>query len=220
MSPIVLLFLQLAQVFAAIYPLDSKGKPTANSIETFYVDPLHLWSNRDLWKQGRKELNPAIRRLLRLANAAVADKNVYSVTKKPSNALPPSNDPRDFYSLARFYWPNPAGGIYIRKDGLTNPEIYTLPDSTYLRVVMNDVFNLGLAYFFTGNETFAATAASRLNAWCLDPATRMNPNLNYANWVKGQTLQNSTASLSAGGLLGKKFGRIYRVRYVQSLSFN
>ncbi|KAI8918824.1 alginate lyase-domain-containing protein [Entophlyctis helioformis] len=103
--------------------------------------------------------------------------------------LPPSNDPHDYYSAARYYWPDaakpPSGLPYARFDGYTNPEIYLHQDPQFLQVVIDDVFNCALAFFYTRNETYAATAARRLQVWFIDPVTAMNPNLNYANWVKG-----------------------------------
>jgi hypothetical protein len=44
---------------------------------------------------------------------------------------------------------------------------------------------LALAYYFKGIEDYAAKAAQTLRAWFFDPATRMNPNLQYAQAVLG-----------------------------------
>ncbi|KAJ3298442.1 hypothetical protein HK104_010702 [Borealophlyctis nickersoniae] len=193
---------------ALTYPVDSAGNPQPGAIETYYMDPVNLWENRNIWRSGRKELNPAINRVIRLASGASNDMATYTVTSKPSTFLPPSNDPHDYYSLARYYWPNnsTANGLpYMRVDGSVNPEIYQLPDATYLQIVFADVWSCGLAYFFTGNETYAATAVKRIRDWFLNDTTRMNPNMNYASWVKGMPAvgpngENATA-LNAGGLL-------------------
>ena len=125
----------------AIWPLSGEVHP----IETFYISPQNLWTNRQYYKEGNRALvtillktlylflqNPAINRAIREADAAILDNIVYSVTAKQNLKieLPPSNDPKDFYSLARYYWPdkNSTTGLpYTRIDGQTNPEINTLP---------------------------------------------------------------------------------------------
>jgi hypothetical protein len=49
----------------------------------------------------------------------------------------------------------------------------------------DNVKTLALAYYLTGNASYADRAASQIRCWFLDPATRMNPHLKYAQLVKG-----------------------------------
>jgi len=42
-----------------------------------------------------------------------------------------------------------------------------------------------LAYYFSDDNTYAEYAAKLIRVWFLDPATKMNPNLNYAQAIKG-----------------------------------
>jgi hypothetical protein len=138
-----------------------------------------------------------------LGQAAIDDPVKYTVTAKPS--LPPSGNAHDYYSLARYYWPNSSSPVYTRRDGQTNPEIYSLPDSTYLNVVVNDVYNLAVSYFFSGDEKYAKKATERVRVFFLNDDTKMNPNLDYASWVKGYTQDaiNGQVKLEAtGGLTG------------------
>jgi hypothetical protein len=53
--------------------------------------------------------------------------------------------------------------------------------------VARAVATLGLAYYFTGNEPYAEHAALLTRTFFLDPATRMNPNLNYAQFIPGRS---------------------------------
>lgn len=50
----------------------------------------------------------------------------------------------------------------------------------------NAVTTLSLAWYFSGDERYAQKAVSYLNTWFLDKRTMMNPNLNYAQVIRGQ----------------------------------
>ncbi len=112
-----------------------------------------------------------------------------SVVDKPQPAG--SGDPHDYLSHARYYWPNPAtkdGMPYVKRDGETNPEIYSVRvDKKRLLMMKGAAETLGLAYALTGNEAYAEHAARHLRAWFIAPATRMNPHLDYAQVIPGTT---------------------------------
>ncbi|PYF72398.1 alginate lyase family protein [Pedobacter nutrimenti] len=112
---------------------------------------------------------------------------------KPKSVLdksftPPSGSKHDYMSLAPYFWPDPAkadGRPYIRKDGERNPEIRTITDGTYLSDLNNKCKFLSLAYYFTNTEKYAAKASQLMQIWFLNPETKMNPNLNYAQAIRG-----------------------------------
>lgn len=197
---------------ALVWPIDSKGVPVPGSIRTFFMNPVNLWKNRELYQQGYRQLNPAVNRVIRRCTGALRDNNTYAVTAKTGDQAAPSNNIHDYYSLARYFWPNasaPNGLPYMRADGYINPEIYLIPDPAYVSVMFDDIQVCSLAYFFSGNETYARVATKRIRDWFLDPNTYMSPNLQFANWVKGTPLQIATGNTSgisvssqSGGLLG------------------
>lgn len=93
----------------------------------------------------------------------------------------------DFYSEGDYWWPNPEDpdGPYIRKDGKTNPENF-VSHRKAMRNLNEWVSSLVAAYKITGDEKYANHALRHLRAFFLDPATLMNPNLLYAQAIKGR----------------------------------
>lgn len=92
----------------------------------------------------------------------------------------------DYYSEADYWWPDPAkpGGPYIRRDGYSNPAKFTLHrDALILMGVI--VPALTAAWKMTRKRRFALAAARHLEAWFVEPATRMNPHLDHAQAVIG-----------------------------------
>ena len=95
--------------------------------------------------------------------------------------------PNDFYSNGDYWWPDPTktdGLPYIQRDGQTNPENFN-QHRLAVRQLRDAVAALGAAYKLTAEDRYAAKAAELLRVFFLDPATRMNPHLNYAQAIPG-----------------------------------
>ena len=133
-----------------------------------------------------ESLQPALKALVKAADKALATAPP-SVTEK--DKTPPSGDKHDYMSIATYFWPDPTksnGLPYIRHDGKVNPETgNNAYDSARIATMGENVETLAMAYYFTRNEAYAAHATKLLRVWFLDPATRMNPNLNFAQAVRG-----------------------------------
>lgn len=100
----------------------------------------------------------------------------------------PSGDKHDYFSMARYWWPNPKtedGLPYIRKDGQVYPGTGGLGREA-LSAHQKQVEILALAYYYTGLEAYAAKCADCLRAWYINPETRMNPNMEYSQVVLGR----------------------------------
>jgi Alginate lyase len=151
----------------------------------YALDGNILAANKARVASGDASLKPAYLKLLRDANDAMLFGPV-SVMEKTT--VPPSGDKHDYMSLAPYHWPDPAkadGLPYIRKDGQTNPEVKNYKDKEYLPALCESVYALSMAYYFSGDKKYADKASKLIRVWFLDTATKMNPNLNYGQAIKG-----------------------------------
>lgn len=159
---------------------NQRGDPTL-----FALDAKALEKNRSRIKTKDAGILPAYEALLKEARKAL-DFGPVSVMEKKH--LPPSGSKHDYMSLAPYHWPDPSkpGGLpYIRKDGQTNPEVKEYKDKEYMPMLCDALRTLSLAWYFSGENMYAEHASKLLRTWFLDTATRMNPNLNFAQAVKG-----------------------------------
>ncbi|GGG86274.1 alginate lyase family protein [Edaphobacter dinghuensis] len=92
--------------------------------------------------------------------------------------------PRDFYSEAEDYWPDPAkkDGAYLQRKGVANPDAFTAHRDAMLDLSIW-VAALASAYLLTKEERYAQAAIQHLRAWFVDPATSMTPSLMYAEVI-------------------------------------
>ena len=175
LSAIALLVLLPTQ-FAATPPV---------SPQTFLLDPARLNSTKEAIAKHDPSLADAWAALSADADKALSVER-FSVVDK--GVTPPSGSKHDYMSQAPYFWPDPSkpGGVpYIRKDGERNPEINKITDHRAIDGLVANTHTLALAYYFSGDERYASKGASLVRAFFLDPTTRMNPNLEYAQFIPG-----------------------------------
>jgi len=92
----------------------------------------------------------------------------------------------DYFSEGDYWWPNPKdpSGPYIRRDGESNPANFVVHRDLLIRLSVR-MPALTTAWRLTGRRQFADHAMEHLHAWFVDPTTRMNPNLEYAQAIHG-----------------------------------
>lgn len=136
---------------------------------------------------GDRKLREEVKSLTEQADSWLG-KGPWTVTDKPRPAA--SGDIHDYLSQAPYFWAslpptaeNPRGCPYVERDGVRNPEAEIGTDRVDAGNVLKSVPVLTLAWYYTGKKEYAEHASEILRTWFVDPETRMNPNLNYAQGI-------------------------------------
>lgn len=148
-----------------------------------------------------------------LVSAADADLTAGPWSVMDKTLTPPSGDKHDYMSLARYYWPSPAdasadgsaGGCpYVHLDGQTNPDCASSKyDHATRHAAMDAIYDLSLAWYFTGDARYADRAELVARTWFLNAATAMNPNINFGEGVPCLRSGAATGVLNWTELLGE-----------------
>ncbi len=108
------------------------------------------------------------------------------VTVTASSSPKSAGGKHDFFSEADYFWPDPKNpdGPYINRDGMSNPENFVA--HRYAMIRFSEIIGaLASAYQITGDEKYVKHAIVHLKAWFVNQETLMNPNLAYAQAIKG-----------------------------------
>src|SRR5690606_22068247 len=111
-----------------------------------------LVENRQRIQEGDENYKVIYEKLLTRADSLL--------TKEPLKVIdgdiPPTGDPRDFYTIGKFSWRNPDtpdGMPYIRGDGRYNEEAFgDRFDLTRFQQTLNAINTLSLTWFYSNEE--------------------------------------------------------------------
>ncbi|MFD2787709.1 alginate lyase family protein [Hymenobacter rubripertinctus] len=179
--------MRLLLFFLVGWLLTTPGRAAATAAPTGWLllDSAVLSAYKSAYQARHQPETPQVQALLDQAGKLLK-REPYTIVGKPQT--PPSGDKHDYISQAPYWWPDPSkpdGKPYMQKDGLRNPESAAMKDSETLGKLCADVQTLALAYYFSGEARYAEKAADLLRVFFLDPATRMNPNLNFGQGIPG-----------------------------------
>lgn len=141
----------------------------------------------EAYRAGDSRAVEAVNRVAAEADSTLLGMEPLTVTAK--RQLPPSGDRRDYLSLSPYWWPDPSkpdGLPYIRRDGERNPEVYDCPERENGDRLGMVTRTLAVLYRVTGDERYAEKCAQLLRTWFLDPELGMNPNMTYAQLIRGR----------------------------------
>ena len=120
-------------------------------------------------------------------NRAKAHLNSVPVTVTDAHCTRSAGGINDFYSEGDYWWPDPnnPGGPYQQRDGQTNPENFTA--HRYAMIRLSEITaTLTSAWLITKDKAYSEKALEHLNAWFVNPLTKMNPHLLYAQAIYGK----------------------------------
>ncbi|TXT07333.1 hypothetical protein VHUM_03053 [Vanrija humicola] len=115
--------------------------------------------------------------------------------------LAPSGDKHDYMSWRPYFWPDctnagnttelPYSEVFKQcefknEDGNLNPNARLINNIGDFDDMANAVWFNALSWGITRSSTYSKRAIAYLNTWFLDPETKMNPNLNYAQMMGGK----------------------------------
>ncbi|MFJ5062880.1 alginate lyase family protein [Streptomyces nigra] len=166
---------------------DARERHTPRAPHTVVLDGSRMQRTKVRLDHGDPEIRRAVRGL-RVRADAWLDQGPWTVVDKPRPA--PGGDVHDYLSQAPYWWPttpptadNPWGCPYEQRDGQRNPEVDSGTDRQDVEKTFDASYDLSLAWYYTGERRYAEKAARVLRTWFLDPATRMNPDLDHAQFI-------------------------------------
>ncbi len=173
-----------------------------NTKKVSNIDYKSLETQKSLIKKGDKKSVENYNILLTKADNLLKVDG-FSVTKK--TGVPPSKNKHDYMSIGPYWWPNPNtenGLPYIRKDGEINPETRNnFTDFVEKKNFISAIKTLKDAFFYSDDKKYANKNIEFINTWFLDETTKMNPNVNFGQYVPGQSEGRCFGIIEFDGLI-------------------
>jgi hypothetical protein len=157
----------------------------AQAPKVFLMDANHLVEVKKRYAANHEAIVALVDSLKKEADPLL---NMKLISVMDKEFTPVSGNKHDYMSQAPYFWydsTKPNGRPYMRRDGEHNPEIKRITDRTYIGDLENATRKLSLAWYMTGDEKYAQKSAALIRNWFFNEATKMNPNLNYAQGIPG-----------------------------------
>lgn len=168
------------------------GEPAAHDLAassatlpaTYLWEPSVLAQVRARVRANDPRFAAAIASLRAQAEAELAGPLV-AVTDKSDDLAASVGGKHVYASVSVYFWPDPRDPTapWIKHDGKRNHAAIDSFDYNRIKTLQQRVTTCALAAYFTGDARFAQRAAAQARTWFITPATRMEPNLDYAQCV-------------------------------------
>lgn len=157
-----------------------------NKKYSFLIILLCVWILSSCAASGRKEVNVLASLEKHVIKLAANMLNDEPTTVTSFIAERSAGGIHDFYSEGDYWWPDPQNPDrpYVQRDGETNPDNFVAHRHAMVRFSMI-VGNLTSAYLITKEARYKDAALRHIRAWFMNDDTKMNPNLLYAQAIKG-----------------------------------
>jgi Alginate lyase len=74
---------------------------------------------------------------------------------------------------------------YVARDGQVNPDVRLLNGPEAINSVSQSIIYNAIAYALQKTSSYSAAATSFIDTFFLNPSTKMNPNMNFGQMVRG-----------------------------------
>jgi hypothetical protein len=172
----------------------SAGPSASRPPATVLIDGNRLVADRQKLARRDAQLRTELARLKKSADA-VLTAGPWSVMDKKQ--VPPSGDRHDYYSQAPYWWPGPHGCPYEQRDGERNPDVDKISDHAGRDKAWSAIYDLTLMWYYTGDSRYARRAELDIRVWFLNSATRMNPNMRFAQVIPCDDTVRGTGIIEA-----------------------
>lgn len=162
----------------------------AAALSSAGIPEILIAGRKDRWPPSIDVAAIDRQRILRAADQYMGEA---PITVTAFTAARSAGGKHDYFSEGDYWWPDPRnlGGPYIQRDGQSNPDNFTEHRHALIRLSVQ-VPALSAAWLITKKDGYAEQAVRHLRAWFVDEATRMNPNLEYAQGIHGITKGRGT----------------------------
>lgn len=163
--------------------------------------PLILLTGKDV-DQMRASLDAAQRAIFEHLADQALQSGPWSVTyHRPQGSLTGAG-PHDYFSEGPYWWPDPKNpnGPYIRRDGERNPSRFDAHHRD-MDNISNSALALGIGAALLNKPNCTKHAEQILSTWFVDASTRMNPNLEHGQAIRGVTEGRGTGLIDTVSLI-------------------
>ena len=126
-----------------------------------------------------------LKEVYKKADKMLLEPDVAVTQKSAEAAVYVNGDMHAYCSLSKYFWPDSldARKPWIRRDGKTNEVGVIKFDSRRMYKMADRVWNFTLAWWFSDKAEYAKAAISQLRVWYINEATKMNPDMEFAQFV-------------------------------------